>query len=87
MRDTDIQNALKDELVELWYLDSGIPKDNVGSANALHLNGYSDRKIQKMWMWKISECLAQFSLRMFKAMKKDFQFVNIAHVNNPSSNV
>ena len=92
LRDTDIREALKDGSVTLGYPDKGIPRDNVdthslraGGANALHLNGYSDREIQKMGRWKsdtfkeyISECLAQFSLGMSKSMKKDFQFVNIS---------
>ena len=92
LRDTDVRAALKDASVDLGYPDKGIPRDNVdthslraGGANALHLNGYSDREIQKMGRWKsntfkeyISESLDQFSLGMSKAMKKDFQFVNIA---------
>ena len=92
LRDTDIREALKDAAVELGYPDRGIPKDRVdthslraGGANALHLCGYSDREIQKMGRWMsdtfkeyISESLSTFSLGMSTAMKKDFQFVNIA---------
>ena len=56
-----------------------------GSANALHLAGYSDRQIQKMGRWHgetfkeyISEQLSCFSEGMSRAMMKTFKFVNIA---------
>ena len=51
----------------------------------MHLAGYSDREIQKMGRWRgntfkeyISEQLACFSAGMSRAMKRKFNFVNIA---------
>ena len=51
---------------------------------ALHLSGYSDRKIQKMGRWTsntfkeyISEQLNLFTKGMSKAMSQRFNFVNV----------
>ena len=51
---------------------------------ALHLNGYSDREIQKMGRWRsdtfkeyISEQLSSFTKGMSKAMRRQFNFVNV----------
>ena len=91
--DQNIRNNLKLAATELDYPASkGIPIDRIdthslrgGGANALHLNGYSDRQIQKMGRWRgatfkeytIDE-LACFSEGMSKNMKRKFGFVNIA---------
>jgi hypothetical protein len=70
----------------------GIPIDRVdthslrsGGANALALNGYSDREIQKMGRWRsqtfkeyIREELSCYSTGMSTNMKRKFNFVNIA---------
>ena len=51
---------------------------------ALHLNGYSDREIQKMGRWRsdtfkeyISEQLNSFTKGMSTAMRRQFNFVNV----------
>lgn len=56
-----------------------------GGANALALNGYSDREIQKMGRWRsaafkeyISEELSCYSAGMSSKMQHKFNFVNIA---------
>ena len=73
------------------YEDRGIFIDQIdthslraGGANALHLNGYSDREIQKMGRWKsdtfkeyITEGLNKFSEGMSTSMKKLFKYVNV----------
>ena len=50
----------------------------------LHLNGYLDRKIQKMGRWRrdtfkeyISEQLNSFTKGMSTAMRQRFNFVNV----------
>ena len=55
-----------------------------GGAMALHLNGYSDREIQKMGRWRsdtfkeyISELLNSFTKGMSTAMRKRFNFFNV----------
>jgi len=89
--DVDIRKALKWAATQLNYPQRGIPVERVdthslraGGANALHLNGYSDREIQKMGRWRgetfkeyISDCLRGFSEGMSTNMKKKFGFVNI----------
>ena len=92
LRDKDVSAGLKAAAKRLDYeFGRGIPIDAIdthslraGGANALHLNGYSDREIQKMGRWTsdtfkeyIRENISIFSEGMSKAMKKDFQFVNV----------
>ena len=86
-----ISNALKAAAGALKYELRGIPIEDIdthslraGGANALSLNGYSDREIQKMGRWRgetfkeyIREGLSTFSKGMSHAMKKSFQFVNV----------
>ena len=91
--DQNIRNNLKWAAKELDYPASkGILIDHIdthslrgGGANALHLNEYSDRQIQKMGRWRgatfkeyISNKLACFSEGMSKNMKRKFNFVNVA---------
>ncbi len=59
MTDKYIRAALKLAAFALRYPSRGIPIDRVdthslrsGGANALALNGYSDREIQKMGRWR-----------------------------------
>ena len=66
------------ERVETHSLRSGV-------SNALSLEGYSDRYIQKMGHWRgenfkefIREELHCFSDIILTAMKQDFKFVNIS---------
>ena len=68
--------------IEIWQVDTHSLR--AGGANALALNGYSSRDIQKMGRWRgetfmeyIRENLSQFSEGMSAKMKKTFQFVNI----------
>jgi len=90
---TDISAALKLAGVALEYPSRrGIPIDRIdthslrsGGANALALNGYSDREIQKMGRWRsatfkeyIREELSCYSAGMSTKMKRKFNFVNIA---------
>ena len=56
------------------------------SVNALALAGYSDTQIQKMGRWRgatfkeyIRNELSLYANGMSKAMKRRFNFVNIAH--------
>lgn len=91
LKDRQVGAALKAATVKLGYPARGIPKESIdthslraGGANALHLNGFSDREIQKMGRWRgetfkeyIREHLSVFSEGMSRAMKKDFQFVNV----------
>ena len=92
LRDKEVRAGLKAASVKLDYeYGSGIPEEAIdthslraGGANALHLNGFSDREIQKMGRWTsdtfkeyIHENLSNFSEGMSKAMKTDFQFVNV----------
>ena len=91
--DKDISTALKLAAVALEYPTlRGIPIDRIdthslrsGGANALALNGYSDREIQKMGRWQsatfneyIREELNTFATGMSRKMKTKFNFVNIA---------
>jgi hypothetical protein len=91
--DRDISTTLKLAAVALEYPSlRGIPIDRIdthslrsGGANALALNGYSDREIQKMGRWRsqtfkeyIREELNTFATGMSKKMKTKFNFVNIA---------
>lgn len=89
----DMSAALKMAATLLDYPGrKNIPIDRIdthslrsGGANALALSGYSDTQIQKMGRWRgatfkeyIREELAGFSARMSTAMKRKFNFVNIA---------
>jgi hypothetical protein len=70
----------------------GIPIERIdthslrsGGANALALNGYSDREIQKMGRWRsatfkeyITDQLNCYAFGMSTNMKRRFNFVNIA---------
>lgn len=91
--DRQIRSALKLAAIALDYPSrKGIPIDQVdthslrsGGANALALNGYSDREIQKMGRWRsatfkeyIREELDCFAAGMSTKMKRKFNFVNIA---------
>ena len=91
--DKDISAALKLAGVALEYPSRrGIPIDRIdthslrsGGANALALNGYSDREIQKMGRWRsatfkeyIREELSCYSAGMSTKMKHKFTFMNIA---------
>ena len=93
INDRDISAALKLAGVALEYPSRrGIPIDRIdthslrsGGANALALNGYSDREIQKMGRWRsatfkeyIREELSCYSAGMSSKMKLKFAFVNIA---------
>ena len=90
--DANLRAALKMGATLLRYpVVRGIPIDRIdthslrgGGANALHLNGYSDREIQKMGRWRsdafkeyISEHLSTFTEGMSKNMKRSFNFVNV----------
>ena len=92
VRDTDIWEGLKWAAADLKYPTTrGIPIDRVDThslrgsgANALHLAGYPNRKIQMMGHWRggafkehISKQLAGFLAGMLRAMKRKFHFVNI----------
>ena len=92
LRDKDVSAGLKGASVKLDYeYKRGIPEEAIdthslraGGANAPHLNCYYDREIQKMGRWTsdtfkeyIRENLSIFSDAMSKAMKTDFQFVNV----------
>ena len=86
-----ISKALKAGAYDLDYMSRGIFPDDIdthslraGGANALSLNGYTDREIQKMGRWRgetfkeyIREGLSSFSEGMSRAMKRNFQFVNV----------
>jgi hypothetical protein len=91
--DKNISTALKLAGVALEYPSRrGIPIERIdthslrsGGANALALNGYSDREIQKMGRWRsatfkeyIREELSCYSAGMSTNMKRKFNFVNIA---------
>jgi len=91
--DKDISSTLKLAAIALEYPSRrGIPLDRIdthslrsGGANALALNGYSDREIQKMGRWRgatfkeyIREELHTFSTGMSRKMRRRFNFVNIA---------
>ena len=91
--DKDVSAALKLAGVALEYPSRcGIPIQRIdthslrsGGANALALNGYSDREIQKMGRWRsatfkeyIREELSCYSAGMSTNMKRQFNFVNIA---------
>ena len=91
--DKHIRTAIKLAGAVLDYPSrKGIPIERIdthslrsGGANALALNGYSDREIQKMGRWRsntfkeyIREELACFSAGMSTNMKRKFNFVNIA---------
>jgi hypothetical protein len=91
--DKDVSAALKLAGVALEYPSRrGIPIQRIdthslrsGGANALALNGYSDREIQKMGRWRsatfkeyIREELSCYSAGMSTNMKRKFNFVNIA---------
>ena len=93
VKDQDIRENLKWAATELQYpAKKGIPIERIdthslrsGGANALSLSGYSDREIMKMGRWRsatfmeyIREELACFSSGMSTAMKRTFNFVNIA---------
>ena len=90
--DNDVRQAIKVGAVALdYHTRRGIPIDRIdthslrgGGAMALHLNGYSDREIQKMGRWRsdtfkeyISEQLSSFTKGMSKAMRRQFNFVNV----------
>mmetsp|Transcript_23712 Transcript_23712/g.50040 ORF Transcript_23712/g.50040 Transcript_23712/m.50040 type:complete len:133 (-) Transcript_23712:252-650(-) len=69
--------------IQIDWVDTHLLRS--GGANALSLSGYSDREIQKMGRWRgatfkeyIREELACFSQGMSRAMKRKFNFVNIA---------
>lgn len=91
--DRDVSAALKLAGIALEYPSRrGIPIDRIdthslrsGGANALALNGYSDREIQKMGRWRsatfkeyIREELSCYSVGMSSKMQQQFNFVNIA---------
>ena len=88
----DISEGLKRAAEALNYpLTRGIPISSVdthslriGGANALSLNGYSKKEIQKMGRWRgetfleyIREGLADFSKGMSTSMRKNFGFVSL----------
>ena len=90
--DKHIREGLKKAAILLNYPENrGIPVERVdthslriGGANALHLQGYSDREIQKMGRWRgetfkeyVREQLSNFSEGMSRNMKKCMGFVNI----------
>ena len=91
MTDKYIRATLKLAAVALEYPSRGIPIDRVdthslrsGGANALALNGYSDRKIQKMGRWRsatfkeyIQNELHCYAIGMSTNMRRSFNFVNI----------
>lgn len=92
VQDKNICQALKEAATALEYPEyRGIPIERVdmhslciGSANALHLAGYSDREIQKMGRWRgdtfkeyVREQLSLFSEGMSRLMQKMFGFGNI----------
>lgn len=92
VQDKDIRAALKVAAAALDYPAArGIPIDRIdthslriGGANALSLNGYSKKEIQKMGRWRgetfleyIRESLASFSEGMSTRMKKNFGFVSL----------
>lgn len=91
LTDKMVRDSLKLAARRLNYEDRGIFEDQVdthslraGGANALHLNGYSGREIQKMGRWRsdtfkeyITEGLNKFSEGMSKSMKKLFNYVNV----------
>lgn len=92
VQDKDIRAALKVAAAALDYPGArGIPIDRVdthslriGGANALSLNGYSKKEIQKMGRWRgetfleyIRESLALFSEGMSSSMKKNFGFISL----------
>lgn len=88
----DISSGLKTAAEALNYpFTRGIPISSIdthslriGGANALSLNGYSKKEIQKMGRWRgetfleyIREGLADFSKGMADKMKKTFNFVSL----------
>ena len=90
----DMSEALKHAAAMLDYpKQRGISISNIdthslrsGGANALALAGYSDTQIQKMGRWRgatfkeyIRNELSIYADGMSKAMKRRFNFVNIAH--------
>lgn len=94
VRDKDISAGLKHAAMMLDYpTQRGISINNIdthslrsGGANALALAGYSDTQIQKMGRWRgatfkeyIRNELSLYADGMSKAMKRRFNFVNIAH--------
>ena len=94
VRDKDISAGLKHAGACLDYpKQRGISIENIdthslrsGGANALALAGYSDTQIQKMGRWRgatfkeyIRNELSVYADGMSKAMKRRFNFVNIAH--------
>ena len=94
VRDKDIRAGLKHAGACFDYSKQrGISIDNIdthslrsGGANALTLAGYSDTQIQKMGRWRgatskeyIRNELSLYADGMSKAMKRRFNFVNIAH--------
>ena len=74
-----------------YELLKGIPVDRVdtnslrgGGAQALFLNGHSDKQIQKMGRWRgqtfkeyLREQLHMFSEGIYRNMKKCFNFVTV----------
>ena len=93
MTDKYVRTHLKLAAVALQYPSRcGIPVDRVdthslrsGGANALALNGYSDREIQKMGRWRsatfkeyVREELHCYAAGMSTKMRHRFNFVNIA---------
>jgi len=92
LTDAEVQTVLKKAAEELNYpQERGIPLERIdthslwaGGANAMSLNGYTDRQTQKMGCWRgqtfkeyIREELHCFSKGMSKSMKKLFCFVNV----------
>ena len=90
--DNDIRREIKVCAIALDYESRrAIPISRIdthslrgGGAMALHLNGYSDREIQKMGRWRsdtfkeyISEQLSSFTKGMSTAMRRRFNFVNV----------
>jgi hypothetical protein len=90
--DKNIRATLKLAAIALDYpARCGIPIDRIdthslrsGGANALALNGYSDREIQKMGRWRsatfkeyITDELNCYAEGMSTNMKRTFNFVNI----------
>ena len=92
MTDKHIRATIKLAAFALGYPSRGIPIDRVdthslrsGGANALALNGYSDREIQKMGCWRsatfkeyIQNELHCYTIGMLTNMRWSFHFVNIA---------
>ena len=93
MTDKDMRKGIKMAASVLEYpAHKGIKINQIdthsfraGGANSLHMAGYLDRQIQKMGRWRsdtfkeyISDSLSTFSDGMSTAMKKKFNFVNIA---------